>query len=134
MSKKFPQQNKAYIQNNRSNVLPLGNIWSSFNLDLQSNQGVLRISPRLKVNRSTVNLANLGCPVAFSPFNTVTYAVAGSRIFVTNSGDGYPSNLFVEDASTGAGTDYDSDYSDLMQFNNVLFSTSPSKLRSPSGS
>lgn len=101
-------------------------------MDFQSNVGVARVSPRLKVNRSTSDLANLGCPVAFSPFNTRLYTVAGSRIFVSG-GDGYPNDTFAEDASTGAGTDYDSNYSDLCQFAGTLASTSPSKLRTLSG-
>lgn len=129
MTIKIPQ-NLKYVQSNRSNIF--GNLWSTFNMDFQSNLGTARVSPRLKINKNTGDLANLGCPVAFCPFSTRVYAVAGSRVFVGAS-NSYPNSAFSEDGSTGAGTDYDSNYSDLCQFNNVLFSTSPSKLRSLDG-
>ena len=101
-------------------------------MDFQSNVGVARVSPRLKANISTQTAANLGCPVAFSPFNTLIYTVAGSRIFQTD-GSGYPNQTFIEDTSGTAATDYDPNYSDLCQFDDLLWSTSPSKLRSLSG-
>jgi hypothetical protein len=129
MTIKIPQ-NLKYIQSNRSNIF--GNLWSTFNMDFQSNLGVARVSPRLKINKSTADLANLGCPVAFSPFNTRLYTVAGTRIFV-GANDSYPNSTFSEDGSTNARTDYDPNYSDLCQFNNQLFATSPSNLGSLDG-
>ena len=101
-------------------------------MDFQSNLGVARVSPRLRANISTQLEANLGCPVAFSPFNTLIYTVAGSRIFQTDAG-GYPNVAFIPDTSGTAATDYDPNYSDLCQFDDLLWSTSPSKLRSLSG-
>lgn len=111
----FPEKNKTYFQDNRSNVYPKGNIWSSLNLDFQSNVGVLRVAPRLLVNVTTSDLANLGCPVAFQRYGTAIYTVAGARVFLNT---GFGDNLaFAQDASTDTPTDCSSDYSDLMTFN-----------------
>lgn len=120
-----------WIQSNRSDIF--GNLWSTFGIDLQSNLGLMRVTPRLKVNVSTSDLANLGCPVAIVPFGAVIYALAGSRIFVNNGAPSYPNVAFAEDTSTNAGTDYSSDYSDMCQFNDLLFATAPSALRKLTG-
>jgi len=111
----FPESNKAYLQNNRTNVFPKGNIWSSLNLDFQSDVGVLRLSPRMLVNVNTTDLANLGTPVAFARLSTALYTIAGARAF-HNAGLG-DNDAFIEDAGTGTPTDFSSDYSDLATFN-----------------
>lgn len=119
--------NKKWLQLNRGSFL--GNLWATFNMDFQSNFGVARVSPRLKVNTSTVDDADLGCPIAFSPFQTEVYAICGTKIF---RGGDYPNDGFVEDNATGASADYDTN-SDLCVFNNVLASTSTAKLKTLSG-
>lgn len=127
----FPAENKVYFQNNRSNIVPMGNIWSSMALDLQSNVGVLRISPRLKINTSTTDDADLGCPVAFKAFGNKIWAICDTHIF-TNSG--LPGDAFTDDATTGFQTDYNADESDLQLFNGVLCSTTTDGMFSTDGS
>jgi hypothetical protein len=105
----------------------LGSIWSSWNLDLRSNLGKVRVSPRTIVN--TDDITDLGVPVAFQVFTDVNggvqyfWAVAGSFIFRATTSDAYVT-AFVKDSSTGANTDYDSDYSDLLRYGNShMFAT-----------
>lgn len=119
----MPSKSKAYIQNNRTNVFPLGNLWSTFNIDLQSNLGALRVSPRIEINTATQ-----GCPVAFQRFGGRDFAVAGTKIY--RNTNGLPNDLFSEDDSTNAATDYSSDTSDLLGSWNILFATAQTKLRS----
>lgn len=119
---------KKINQNNRSKIL--GDIWSSFNLDLQSNLGVIKVSPRLQVN--TAGVSNQGLSVAFQTFNSKIYTLAGTRIFNTASID--LTAAFTEDVSTGAVTNYSSDTGDLKTFNVVLCSTSQTKVKSFNGS
>jgi len=128
MKNYFPQKDKQYLQTNRSNIL--GNLWSSLNLDLESNLGAMRLGTRLKLNTSTADDADLGCPVAFKRFSTKIWAICGTRIF-TNGGE--PQMTFTEDASTGAVTDYSSDYSDLEIFNGLLWSSTTDELLSCNG-
>lgn len=123
-------QNKQYLQNNRTNIFPLGNLWSTFGIDLQSNVGVLRISPRLMINTSTTDDADLGCPVAFRWFDNRVWAICDTRIF-KNTGN--PSTAFTEDASTGVPTDFTADESDMEIFNNTLCVTTTDALVSKVG-
>lgn len=120
--KQFPNQNKVYVQNNRTNVLPIGNIWSSFNLDLQSNLGVLRISPRIKLGDSSItNIDQMDCPIAFKWFDTRMWSICDTRIFWnTGEPDDTP---WTDDASTGFVQDYSADESDMEIFNGTLCST-----------
>lgn len=122
MSKKlFPQANKAYIQTNRSNVL--GNLWSTQNIDLQSNLGVMRVGHKLKVNinSSSPGLTDFGCPWAFKEFDGVMFAGAGATIF-KNTGFNV-TYTFANDNSSGVYTAYSPDYADLELFNGLLFAT-----------
>lgn len=124
----FPNQNKTYIQNNRSNILPIGNLWSTFNTDFQTNLGVMRIYPRLKLSYSTADDADLGCPWAFHYFDGKLWAGCGAHIF---HNAGLPdSTPWTDDASTGVATDYSSDYSDMAVFNNTLCAATTDELLS----
>ncbi len=126
--KLFPAANKVYIQNNRTNVFPLSNLWASFNLDLQSNVGAMRISPRLKLAASTTDDADLGCPAAFRNFDGRTWAICDTHIFWnTGEPDDTP---WTDDASTGFQTDYTVDESDFEIFNNTLCATTTDALYS----
>jgi len=118
------------VQTNRSDTL--GSLWSTWNIDLQDNEGKVRVSPRFRINQQTSDLANLGCPVAFKRFGTSIYTVAGAAIFVNSTMEN--NNAFVQDASSGGDVDYDPDYSDLETFNlddntDVLAATSNDALR-----
>jgi hypothetical protein len=118
------RQSKSINQNNRSKIL--GDIWSSFNLDLQSELGLIKVSPRLRIN--TTGVTNQGLSVAFSAFDANVFSISGTRVFKNSSKDLVSS--FVEDASSGAITDYDPNYSDMTHFNNLLFTSSKTKIMS----
>jgi hypothetical protein len=120
---KVPANNK-WIQTNRGDIL--GNLWSSFGINLQDNLGALRVSPRLKTNTSGLN----NVPVAFARFGQRDYALAGTTIYRNTNSSGLPNDAFIADDSTSASTDYSSDVSDMIGAWNVLLSTSPTKLRS----
>lgn len=81
----FPPQNQSftYLQSNRSNKL--GSLWSTFNLDFQSNFGVIRIANKLVTNTTSSDDADLGLPVAFEFWFNEWWAVAGTRIFRNGS-------------------------------------------------
>lgn len=118
---------KKVMQNNRSKIL--GDLWSSFNIDLQTNLGLIRVSPRLQIN--TKDVANQGISVAFKTFDQLVFTVAGTRIF-KNAAFNLVSP-FVEDVSTGSITTYSSDYSDMETFNDTLVATSTDKVMSKVG-
>lgn len=130
--KYFPAQNQnyTYLQTNRSDRF--GSLWSTMGADLQSNLGTFRTAPRTLIVTNTAALANLGLPVAFAYPNSL-WAIAGTRVFHNANGDP-PNSGWIEDASTGAATDYGLN-SDLCVFEGNLFATSNDELlRNNSGS
>lgn len=119
----------GYKQTNRSDKQ--GSLWSTFNIDLQSNLGAVRVSPRLRTNTSTTDDAQLGVPVAFKFFADKILAICGTSIFTNN---GEPDDAFTEDASTGFQTDYSADESDMEVFNVTVCASTTDGLFSWSGS
>lgn len=121
---KIPNTTKQFFQSNRSDIL--GSIWSSFNLDLTSNLGKLRISPRgmLTCKSTDSGLENLGVATAFRVLGTSAsanygiWACAGTKMF-KNSGAIYGN--FVEDVTTGTPTLDSSFDQDLEIFNGKLY-------------
>ncbi len=131
MSKQlFPNDQKVYIQNNRSNVYPQGNLWSTMGTDFQSNVGVLRVAPRLKINSQTSDLANLGLPVAFKYFSGTFWTVAGARVFF---GGNSPEDAYTQDTHTNTPTTCSSDTADLEVFDGRLWVTTQTGLLSNGG-
>jgi hypothetical protein len=122
--KEFPKKELGYLQTNRSNVV--GTLWSTFGMDFQSNVGVARVAPRLRVN--TASVTNQGTAVAFRYFDQRWFAICGTRVF-KNASESLLSP-FVEDTSTGAATDYSAGYSDLEFFNETLCATTTDALLS----
>lgn len=119
-----PRDTKQLRQLNRGKIL--GELWSSFGLDLFSELGLIKLSPRLRINTSGVS--NQGLSVSFKTFDQILFTLAGTRVFKNSA-----FNLispFVEDASTGAITTYNSDYSDMEVFNSTLVTTSVDKVMS----
>ena len=112
-----PRETKTLTQNNRSKILGL--LWSSFNLDLESERGVIRVSPRLRINTSAVS--NQGRMVGARVFDQRVFTICGTRIF-KNSAETLIST-FSEDASSGVQTDYSGNVSDIEIFNDVLVTT-----------
>ena len=127
MKQPFPSENKVFFQNNRTNVFPIGNVWSTFNSDVQSNVGVFRVSQRLTINTSSADQANLGIPVAFRSFDGRVWALCATRFF---SNSGTPTASFSEDASSGFSTNYSADVSDAEVFNGSLCATTSTRLLS----
>lgn len=113
---KIPYNNK-WTQESDSDVassVTLNNtLNTSFNLDLSTNKGATRISPRTTI--TTDDITNLGIASGFIRFNAGTagfYTIAGDRIFNTAGID--PSLAFA-DSSTG-NTGGSSDTSDIIHF------------------
>ncbi len=125
MIQPFPNSDKQYFQNNRTNIYPVGGLWSTQNMDFQSNLGVARVSPRLKLNTGSLN----NCPVAIVRFGQRIYALAGTTIYRNTNSSGLPSDAFVADSSTSNSTDYSSDASDMISAWNIMFATAPTRLR-----
>lgn len=77
-----PRNTYRYLQTNRSDVL--GNLWSTFNLDFQSNVGAIRLANKLVMNTTSSDDAALGRPGAFAHWYTKWWAICGSSIFQTS--------------------------------------------------
>lgn len=111
---------KQFRQGNISKVLSeLSTIWSTFNMDLQSDVDLLKVSPRLRIN--TTSVSNQGVSIAFKTFDARVFTIAGTRVF--KNSDYTLLTAFAEDASSGAITTYNPDYSDMTTFNSLLVTT-----------
>lgn len=120
MTIKIPNETKQFKQIGNSDVI--GNIWSSFNLDLTENLGRIRVAGRgLLVDGSAVGETNMETPVAFEFFDNGTnervWCIAGARMFY-NSGD--PDDSYTEDATASTPTDLSNDC-DMKVFNNAIY-------------
>lgn len=118
----FPpkNQNYTYLQTNRSDLV--GSLWSSFNLDFQTNLGAMRLAQKLVINTTSTDDSDLGTPSAFEYWNTKWWAICDTTIFSSASID--VTSAFTEDAGTNAVKTYDFQQSDLGVFDNRLWSTS----------
>lgn len=134
MNYPFPQQNKQYTQTGRGNIF--GNIWSSMGIDLQENPGAVRLSTRFQVLTKTgdANATSLGCAVGFRTFLGQYWTVAGNQVYNNGANGGLANSAFVADTSTSFSTDYNTDESDIEVFNQRIWVTAPTQLRSNSGS
>jgi hypothetical protein len=103
----------------------MGDLQASYNLDLQSELGIFRASPRMKIAENSV--ANLGLPVAFRHFEQRIFTIAGGRVFKGTT-TGILNTAYVEDTDTGAKTNYDALYSDMEVFNGKLYTTTVDEL------
>lgn len=120
------RETKTITQLNRGNLF--GNLWASFNIDLQYSLGRFAVGRRMKVNTSTTDDADLGLPVAFEQFDQRVWALCGTRIF-KNTGNNLTS-AFSEDSSTGAVTTYSVGVSDMRTFNGALVATTGTNIYS----
>lgn len=111
---------KKLFQSNRSNLA--GSLWASWNLDLSSNVGAIRLSPRLMVSSSTEFIATLTtAPCAFRRYNSLFWTISGTKVHV--SGSDILAASFTADATAGTPTNCDVTKSDLEVFNNELYVT-----------
>jgi len=130
---KFPPENKKILQTNISDLL--GNMWSSFNLDLTSNLGRIRVSPRGVIISDTSSLANMtSAPVAFRMHATnfsdaKIWAIAGTHMWYNG---GRPQQTFTEDANSGTPTVGVG--SDMDLFNGSLYVVGTFEIRKWDGS
>lgn len=120
------RETKLLRQSNKSKIL--GTILSSFNLDIFSNLGTIKVSPRLRIN--TANITNQGRAVAFRNLDQRLWAICGTRIFKSTAELNDFNATFSEDSSTGVRTDYDPNYSDMEFFNNTLVAASVARISS----
>ena len=120
----IPSQEKKFSQNNQSNVL--GNIWSSFNLDLSSNLGRLKISPRVIISTQQSEVSTIStAPCAFKRFGTNFYTIAGVRIHTAPNSSAITANW---SADTNTPTNCDVTLSDLELFNSSIYATTATTL------
>lgn len=123
---------RKIVQTNRSNIL--STLWSTFNIDLQDNLGVFRISNKLKIISKTGDSGaeNLGVPIGYKGFDGLMWTIAGTRVFKNSKLASQFNTLtaFIEDASSGVSTSYDDTYSDMDNFNGALVTTTETKLYS----
>lgn len=118
MSVRLPK-NPIWKQNNYGDKFD--DLWASYNLDLSSKWGSIKVSPRSILNVSSTDEATLGVPTAFEEFNegtTTMFAIAGTKVWTT-TGITTPFS-----AATGFNTtDYTSGQSDLEVYNGSLYAT-----------
>ena len=112
----IPQVDKKFTIKNTGTAL--GNIVGSFNLDLYTNMGKVRVSPRSLLN----TLAPDGIPVAFRFLQDRWYSIAGTKIFKSTNATLNPADYLIADAVAGTPTT-DSGISDMEVFNSLLYVT-----------
>lgn len=105
----------------------VGELWSSFNLDLEDEFGVIKVSPRMKLADNSVSEANMGLPCSWRRFDDRMFMIAGTRVFKTGNSI-LLNETYNEDASTGAKTNYSATISDMEVFNNALYTTTTDEL------
>lgn len=123
----LPKNGVYFVQDNRGSRL--GDIYLSYNLDLTSNLGMIRVSPRMLLNVNKADLANLDAPPCafrfFTTSNPGIWAIAKQRMFhnATSSTTGGPNTTFIQDATSGSPTSLNSDVSDMEIFVSTLVVT-----------
>ena len=121
------RENKIITQINKGDTL--GDLWSSFNIDLVSNYGRIRNTRMIENNNSSFE-ANLGCAVAFRYFDSKWWAVAGSRVHSSSR----TQTGFTADVTASTPTTCSSDTSDIELFNGNMYVTSQTGLNKFTGS
>ena len=110
--------NSQWQSNGKSDTF--GSLYATSNIDLQTNKGVTRVSPRMLIN--TNNITDLGTPVAFTTFTDqnvgvqYNWTVAGGYVFRASTGSGY-TTAFAKDSSSGTPNNLcSSDVSDMASY------------------
>lgn len=110
---KLPLEQTGFKQLNRGDKL--GDLWSSFNLNLSRKLGSVLVSGRMLLNINTDDDAQMSAPpAAFRAFITTTadvWAIAGSHMWSTSNGG--PDDTFAQDATGSTPTNLSSDNSDM---------------------
>lgn len=90
-------KNKTWTKDQDSDSI--GSLVSTFNIDVTTNKGDTRVSPRMKIG--TDDIADLGVATNFIRFNSTSlgfWTTAGSYVFKTTSVDA--SAAFAKDAQS----------------------------------
>ena len=111
----IPQVDKKFTIKNTGTAL--GNIVGSFNLDLYTNVGKIRVSPRGMLNTDIAG--GSAVPVAFRFLQGKWWAAAGSKVYKTGSTSLNPAEFFTADALTGSPTNLLSSLSDMEIFSST---------------
>jgi len=126
MIKQFPDPNQKFrwYQANTGDSSVSGNIWSSKNLDLVTNRGVMRLGGRMISGETTTTDSTItSVPISITSAFGDYYMIAGGRIFKTSGLD--PDSAWSEDTGSGYKTNYDDEDSDLAVFDGQLWASNP---------
>lgn len=122
MRTSIPERNRVLVQKNTNNAFTDSNLVRTWNIDLTTEPGTIRVSPRLYINADNADDADLGLPVAllFNDDDAKYYAVCGSAVFKTS--DNSPITAFAQDALANTPTTSVL-YSDAKMFNGKMYVT-----------
>src|SRR3990167_4746508 len=121
MTIRLPKQN-IWKQSNITDRF--ADLWSSFNLDLTSKLGSLRVSPRFVLNMNDTDDADFGIPCSVKGFETsnspsrLIYLLTGDHLFYSEGGIEDTWNKYA--SAPHPGNSLDADYSDMEVFNGTL--------------
>jgi len=124
MINQFPSPERPYKQINRGDSI--GSLWATKNIDLFSNYGVMRVSPRLLLAASVATDATFLTPTSIKEFDGRLWTLAGTKIY--KNGTTEPNESWAADASTNFVTTYDETNSDMEVFNNKLYASNDAGL------
>jgi hypothetical protein len=119
------RQTKTLTQLNSGNFL--GDLWSSFGIDLNSNLGAIRLGSKMKINTSSDSETNLGLPYAIANFDLRMFCLAGTKVF-KNGQNNFTSSFTEDTLSAGVPTGLSVAYSDMIQFNGELVVSKSNKI------
>lgn len=126
MQVRIPNQGQ-YVQPSRGEIF--GNVFRTTNLDLKTNPGILRLTSRLTINVNSLNINNMGLPLAFAVHSDGKYwAATGIGTGQGTSGSGVmlssasttPSSAFAADLTASTPTQIHSDYSDMVVWRKLI--------------
>ena len=128
MAFQIPNREKRFIQTNRGDFL--GNLFTTFNMDFDSELGKVRVSPRLRVNTDSGDDPQLGVPTAFLRTSVSGtdqwWALCGTVLFKTAGTD--PSAAFTQDALGSSPTTMTTVSSDLIEYNGKMYASLPTDI------
>lgn len=128
----IPTQDGKWIQTNRGDAT--GNLLATWNMDFDSVEGRVRVSPRTRINTDSGDDSDLGLPIAFlrtdADGTDRWWALCGTKLFKTAGTN--PSATFTQDDIANSPTTNSN--SDMEEFNgNLYVSTSNNIAENNSG-
>ena len=120
---KLPLKTTGFEQINLGDKLGLGDLWSSFNLNLSKKLGSLLVSGRMLLNISEDDDADLTtAPCAFKSFVSTSndiWTAAGAVMWSTS--DGGSNDTFAQDATSSTPVALNSDQTDIAVYQSNMF-------------